>query len=109
MDLDQFKIVNDTCGHEAGDELLKDISEQMRHCIRGSDLISRLGGDEFGIVLPDCATEADAAARRGFAVDWNNESIVGGGMDFSDTVEPMYVFGFENRGGNVGGFFDEFL
>lgn len=54
-------------------------------------------------------SEADAAARRGFAVDWNNESIVGGGMDFSDTVEPMYVFGFENRGGNVGGFFDEFL
>lgn len=54
-------------------------------------------------------TEADAAARRGFAVDWNNESIVGGGMDFSDTVEPMYVFGFERRGGNVGGFFDEFL
>ncbi|MEL6981648.1 MAG: hypothetical protein AAFO29_04410 [Actinomycetota bacterium] len=54
-------------------------------------------------------SEADAAARRGFAVDWNNDKIVKGGMDFSDTVEPMYVFGFEGRSGNVGGFFDEFL
>lgn len=53
--------------------------------------------------------EADAAADRGMRVDWNNESIKGGGMDFSDTVEVMYVFGFEKRGGNVAGFFDEFL
>ncbi|MEM9563214.1 MAG: hypothetical protein AAGA93_11375 [Actinomycetota bacterium] len=67
---------------------------------------SRVKGDaDVGAVW----TEADAAARRGFDVDWNNDKIVKGGMDFSDTVEPMYVFGFERRSGNVGGFFDEFL
>ncbi len=53
--------------------------------------------------------EADAAARRGFCCDWDNPKIKGGGMDFSDTVEPMWIFGFEGRGGGVKGFFDEFL
>ncbi len=57
LDLDQFKVVNDTSGHIAGDELLKDITRQMRRCIRGSDLIARLGGDEFGVLLWDCNGE----------------------------------------------------
>lgn len=54
LDLDQFKIVNDTGGHIAGDELLKCITMEIRRCIRGSDLLARLGGDEFGILLWDC-------------------------------------------------------
>ncbi len=53
--------------------------------------------------------EAEAAARRGLNQDWDNEHIEKGGMDFSDTVEVMYVFGFEGLGGGVEGFFDEFL
>lgn len=54
MDLDQFKLVNDTSGHVAGDVLLKDISGQMRHCVRSHDLLARLGGDEFGVLLLEC-------------------------------------------------------
>ncbi|WDE05787.1 EAL domain-containing protein [Thalassomonas viridans] len=58
LDLDRFKIVNDTCGHVAGDELLKQVSQLLASNIRGNDLLARLGGDEFGIQLLDCPPEA---------------------------------------------------
>lgn len=57
MDLDKFKAVNDTCGHAAGDELLKQLSEIFRSRVRGADQLARLGGDEFGIILTKCALE----------------------------------------------------
>lgn len=51
MDLDQFKIVNDTCGHRAGDQLLIELTKNMQMMIRDQDILSRLGGDEFGLIL----------------------------------------------------------
>ena len=57
LDLDQFKIVNDTCGHIAGDQLLKQLSSQLQLCIREHDTLARLGGDEFGALLVDCTID----------------------------------------------------
>ena len=57
LDLDQFKLVNDTCGHPAGDLLLKQITGVIQSRVRGGDTLARLGGDEFGILLQDCARD----------------------------------------------------
>ncbi|MFW5443630.1 MAG: EAL domain-containing protein [Methylococcaceae bacterium] len=57
LDLDQFKVVNDTCGHDAGDELLKQVTDALAKKLRKSDLLARLGGDEFGILLESCNAE----------------------------------------------------
>ena len=55
FDLDRFKVINDTCGHEAGDELLRQISEHMKPYITEKDPFARMGGDEFALIITDCS------------------------------------------------------
>ncbi|MEW8265237.1 MAG: EAL domain-containing protein [Candidatus Thiodiazotropha sp.] len=57
MDLDQFKLVNDTCGHVAGDMMLRQLSHRLQRTIGGNDVLARLGGDEFGLLLENCQLE----------------------------------------------------
>ena len=64
LDLDNFKYVNDTHGHSAGDDLIVSVSALLRRRLRESDTLSRIGGDEFAVILPDCsARQAEIAAN----------------------------------------------
>jgi diguanylate cyclase (GGDEF)-like protein len=59
LDLDRFKAVNDTMGHDAGDNLLKAVSDRLRRCVREVDTVARMGGDEFTIILEGVTSRQD--------------------------------------------------
>ncbi|MFK7795696.1 MAG: EAL domain-containing protein [Gammaproteobacteria bacterium] len=62
LDLDRFKLVNDTLGHSVGDLLLKAVSDRLQRCVRGADMVARLGGDEFTVII-DRAKSRDSVSR----------------------------------------------
>jgi diguanylate cyclase (GGDEF)-like protein/PAS domain S-box-containing protein len=81
LDLDRFKIINDTLGHQIGDELLREVACRLSSVVRETDFVARLGGDEFVIVLPGIASAADAAAVAGKAIAALSSSIEANGHE----------------------------
>ena len=81
LDLDRFKIVNDSLGHLIGDQLLVEIAQRLRSCLRGQDSIARLGGDEFAILLTDIADASDVMRAVTRIRDQLSNAIVIGGRD----------------------------
>ncbi len=69
LDLDRFKIINDTQGHDAGDLLLKAFAKRLEHCVRSADLVARLGDDEFTVVVNNIASREDAAIVANKIID----------------------------------------
>ncbi|ROM71274.1 PAS domain S-box protein [Pseudomonas brassicacearum] len=86
LDLDQFKLVNDTCGHAAGDELLRHICALLQSGLRENDTLARLGGDEFGILLENCSPEAAEKIAEGLRQTVQNLHFVWKGRPFVTTV-----------------------
>jgi len=79
IDLDNFKTINDTMGHQAGDELLKEVARRLSNCLREKDIVSRIGGDEFIIIVPELTdiTDSEKVASKVLAT-MNNEFLFAG-------------------------------
>ncbi len=86
FDLDRFKPINDTYGHQVGDEVLKQVAMRLTPCIRGGDLVTRLGGDEFVAVLSNIGSADDAATVARHALDRLRQPYIVNGREL--TVTP---------------------
>jgi diguanylate cyclase (GGDEF)-like protein len=86
LDLDRFKVINDSVGHLIGDELLNEVGARIASCLEPRDLVARLGGDEFAILLNDLENADDACALAQRVIDALNEPVRLGGKEiFSST------------------------
>jgi len=93
LDLDQFKIVNDTCGHAAGDHLLRHVGAALQSRLSASDLLARLGGDEFGVLLPvaDIKTAQAVAEDLRLIVEKTAFEWAGRGFRVTASIGLAYV------------------
>jgi len=83
LDLDRFKEINDSLGHDVGDELLVTVATRLRNCVRGSDTVCRMGGDEFAIVLAEMAHPQDAATVADKIIESIKEPVCTKGHDLT--------------------------
>lgn len=81
IDLDRFKLVNDTYGHAEGDELLKAVARRLNSCVRAGDTVARKGGDEFTVLLPDLVHAEDAGIIAAKILDAFNHPFVVAGQE----------------------------
>jgi diguanylate cyclase (GGDEF)-like protein/PAS domain S-box-containing protein len=86
IDLDRFKLINDSLGHAEGDELLKGVAGRLQSCVRRSDTLARLGGDEFTILLPDLSDAEDAALISQKVIDELRRPLSVGGQEVRATA-----------------------
>jgi diguanylate cyclase (GGDEF)-like protein len=86
LDLDQFKVVNDTCGHAAGDQLLKQMSDLLQENLRTGGLLARLGGDEFSVLLENCDANSAAGVAERLRLAVQNLRFVWNGCVFNVSV-----------------------
>lgn len=86
IDLDRFKLVNDSCGHEAGDVLLKKISDRLKMIARDTDTVARLGGDEFAIIMYSCNLDKAKLIAEIFREEVFNTKFDWHGKNFSITA-----------------------
>ncbi|WP_172656980.1 EAL domain-containing protein [Collimonas arenae] len=101
LDLDQFKVVNDTCGHAAGDELIRQVSVLLKQRLRDTDTIARLGGDEFGVLLENCPVEHSLRIAEGlrqtvadFQFVWSNKPFsIGVSIGLINMAGEMHTLG----------------
>lgn len=98
LDLDRFKIVNDTCGHAAGDELLKQLVARLKTLIRNNDLLARLGGDEFGLLLEQCPPQKAQQIAEEMRESVNSFVFVWEGKSFNIGVSIGMVMVDANSG-----------
>ncbi len=82
LDLDQFKILNETCGHVAGDQLLQQLTALLQARVRHTDVLSRLGGDEFGIILQNCPIDRARQIAEDIRCAMNNFCFIWQGKSF---------------------------
>jgi diguanylate cyclase (GGDEF)-like protein len=86
IDLDRFKTINDTMGHQAGDMLLRDIGRRLRQCLHDSDILARFGGDEFAVLVEDVQEPAHLAAVAQKILSVISEPLIVHGQQFHVTA-----------------------
>jgi diguanylate cyclase (GGDEF)-like protein len=92
IDLDHFKKVNDTYGHHTGDLVLQYVASQLAHCLRTMDTAARIGGEEFAMILPECAPEDAVQAAKRIHSLFNPMTVKAGDLAISLTASAGLVW-----------------